>query len=202
MRRFTPIDGVAALLDQDNIDTDQMLPSAYMRGLNPDYAAGLFATWRKDPDFILSRPGYAATQILVSGVNFGCGSTREHAAWALDAFGIRVLIANSFGEVFRENCLKNALLPIMLDTASLASVAALLRDSPTPVSLQIDLQTQLITGPNGFTLGFDTAPVEKLALLEGLDEIGLTLREQDSITAWEQAEQTRRPWHQTMRFEH
>ena len=202
MRQFTTVDGVAALLDQDNIDTDQMLPSAFMRGLNPDYAAGLFATWRRDPEFVLSRPGYGATQILVSGVNFGCGSTREHAAWALDAFGIRVLIAHSFGEVFRENCLKNALLPIMLDAAPLASVAALLRDAPGPVSLRVDLHAQQITGPDGFALGFDTAPVEKLALIEGLDEIGLTLREQDSIAAWEGAERARRPWHQTMRLEH
>ena len=200
MRRFTTVDGVAALLDRDNIDTDQVLPSAFMRGLDPDYAAGLFAIWRRDPDFILSRPGYAATTILVSGVNFGCGSTREHAAWALDAFGIRVLIARSFGEVFRENCLKNALLPIMLDAEPLARVAALLRDATSPVALKVDLQAQTITGPEGFVLGFDIAPVEKMALLEGLDEIGMTLREQDSIAAWEQAEQIRRPWHQTMRL--
>jgi 3-isopropylmalate/(R)-2-methylmalate dehydratase small subunit len=200
MRCFVTMEGVAALLDRDNIDTDQVLPSAFMRGLDPDYAAGLFAIWRRDPAFVLSRPGYEATSILVAGVNFGCGSTREHACWALDAFGIRVLIANSFGEVFRENCLKNGLLPIMLATEPLARVAALLRDAPDPVRLQVDLVAQQISGPNGFSLGFDIAPVEKLALLEGLDEIGMTLREQAVIAAWEQAERTRRPWHQAMRM--
>jgi len=200
MRRFTTVNGVAALLDRDNIDTDQVLPSAFMRGLAPDYAAGLFAIWRRDPDFILSRPGYAATSILVAGVNFGCGSTREHACWALDAFGIRVLIARSFGEVFRENCLKNALLPIMLDAEPLARIAVLLRNAADPVSLQVNLEAQQITGPSGLALGFDFAPVEKLALLEGLDEIGMTLREEDAIAAWERAERARRPWHQTMRL--
>ncbi len=112
MRQFKPVDAPAALLDRDNIDTDQVLPAAFLRGADPDYRAGLFALWRRDPAFVLSRPGWEHTAILVSGANFGCGSTREHACWALDAFGIRVLIAGSFGEVFRDNCVRNAILPI------------------------------------------------------------------------------------------
>ncbi len=199
MRRFEPVHGVAALLDQDNIDTDQMLPSSYLRGANPDYAAGLFGLWRRDPGFVLSRPGYEATRILVSGDNFGCGSTREHACWALDKYGVHVLIAGGYADVFRENCLKNALLPIVAESETLASLATLLREAPGPVQLGVDLASQRVTGPDGFGFSFDVAPVEKLALLEGLDEIGMTLREQDSIAAWERAERTRRPWRQTLR---
>ncbi len=199
MRRFEPVHGVAALLDQDNIDTDQMLPSSYLRGANPDYAAGLFGVWRRDPAFVLSRPGFGATRILVSGENFGCGSTREHACWALDRFGIRVLIAASYAEVFRENCLKNALLPITAEPDNLARLAAILRDAASPVHLGVDLAEQRVTGPDGFAFPFDLAPVEKLALLEGLDDIGMTLREQDAIASWELAEQARRPWRQTLR---
>ena len=116
-----------------------MLPSAYMRGVDPDYAAGLFATWRRDPAFVLSRPGWQHAAILVSGSNFGCGSTREHATWALDAFGIRVLVAGSFGEVFRDNCIKNGILPIAAAAEALDGLRGMLRAVPGPVRLQVDL---------------------------------------------------------------
>ena len=198
MRRFETVDSVAALLDQDNIDTDQMLPASAMRGIDPDYAAGLFTLWRRDPAFILSRPGWQHAGILVSGSNFGCGSTREHAVWALDAFGIRVLMAGSFGEVFRDNCVKNGILPIIAPPESLDQVRECLRAVAEPVRLQVDLVAQQVTGP-GFTVAFDIPPADKTALLDGLDEIGMTLQQADSIAAWEQAEAVRRPWHQTMR---
>ncbi len=198
MRRFEPVDGVAALLDQDSIDTDQMLPSAYMRGVDPDYAAGLFATWRRDPAFVLSRPGWQHAAILVSGSNFGCGSTREHATWALDAFGIRVLIAGSFGEVFRDNCIKNGILPIAAAAEALDGLRGMLRAVPGPVRLQVDLVGQIVTGPE-LTMAFAIPPADKTALLDGLDEIGMTLQQAGAIAAWEQAEAARRPWHQTMR---
>ena len=198
MRRFEPVDSVAALLDQDNIDTDQVLPSAYMRGVDPDYAAGLFALWRRDPAFVLSRPGWRSAGILVSGANFGCGSTREHAVWALDAFGIRVLIAASFGEVFRDNCVKNGILPIIAAAEPLTRLRAELREAAEPVHLRVDLRSQQVTGP-GFAMAFELPGADKTALLEGLDEIGMTLQQADAISAWEQVEAARRPWRQTLR---
>ncbi len=199
MRRFEPVDSVAALLDQDNIDTDQVLPSAFMRGVEPDYAAGLFAVWRRNPEFVLSRPGWEHTGILVSGANFGCGSTREHACWALDAFGIRALIASSFGEVFRDNCVKNGILPINAAPEKLERLRACLRGTAAAVHLRVDLVTQQVTGP-GFEMTFDIPVADKTALLDGLDEIGMTLQQADAITAWEVAEAARRPWHQHMRI--
>jgi 3-isopropylmalate/(R)-2-methylmalate dehydratase small subunit len=198
MRRFTKVDAVAALLDRDNIDTDQVLPAAFMRGIDPDYGAGLFGLWRRDPDFVLSRPGWAQTGILVSGANFGCGSTREHAVWALDEFGIRVLIAGSFGEVFRDNCVRNGVLPIAAPPAGLDALRALLRETEMPVHLHVDLPAQRVTGP-GFEMGFDLPAADKTALMEGLDEIGMSLLLADDIAAWEAAERVRRPWRQTLR---
>ena len=201
MRRFGPVDGVAALLDQDNIDTDQVLPSSYMRGVEPDYGAGLFGTWRKDPGFVLSRPGWERTGILVAGANFGCGSTREHACWALDGFGIRVLIAASYGEVFRDNCIKNGLLPIAAPPGPLDALRALLRAAAGPVRLQVDLPAQRVTGPDGFAMAFDIPAPDKAALLDGLDEIDMTLLQADGIAAWEATQRAERPWRQTLREE-
>ena len=194
MRRFQTLDGVAALLDQDSIDTDQMLPASFMRGVDPDYAAGLFALWRRDPAFVLSRPGYAQASILVAGANFGCGSTREHACWALEAFGIRVLIAPSFGEVFRDNCVKNGILPVAAPNDALR---ALLRNAPAPLTLRVDLLAQTITGP-GFSMDFALPPADRTALLDGLDEIGMTLLSSDAIATWEGAERAARPWRQSL----
>jgi 3-isopropylmalate/(R)-2-methylmalate dehydratase small subunit len=198
MRRLAQVDAVAALLDRDNIDTDQVLPAAFMRGIDPDYGAGLFGLWRRDPAFVLSRPGWERTGILVSGANFGCGSTREHAVWALDEFGIRVLIAGSFGEVFRDNCIRNGILPIAAPPAGLEALRALLRAAASPVALHVDLPAQRVTGP-GFEMGFELSAADKTALLEGLDEIGMSLLLADDIAAWESAERTRRPWRQTLR---
>ena len=198
MRRFQPVDAVAALLDRDNIDTDQILPAAFMRGIDPDYGAGLFALWRRDPDFVLNRPGWEQTAILVSGANFGCGSTREHACWALDEFSIRVLVAGSFGEVFRDNCIRNGILPIAAAPEPLDRLRALLRGAPNPVRLQVDLVAQQVGGP-GFTMAFELPPADKTALLDGLDEIGMTLLQADAIASWEQAERAARPWLQRLR---
>jgi 3-isopropylmalate/(R)-2-methylmalate dehydratase small subunit len=198
MRRFTEVDGVAALLDQDNIDTDQVLPSAFMRGIEPDYGAGLFALWRRNPEFVLSRSGWEHTSILVAGKNFGCGSTREHACWALDEFGIRVLIAESFGEVFRDNCVKNGILPIAVAAAVFDPLRDVLRTAAAPVRLKVDLVAQRVTGPD-VVLSFDIPPADKTALLEGLDEIGMTLQQDAAIAAWEQKEQVQRPWRQSLR---
>lgn len=198
MRRFQSVDAVAALLDRDSIDTDQVLPAAFMRGIDPDYGAGLFALWRRDPTFVLSRPGWEQAAILVSGLNFGCGSTREHACWALDEFGIRVLIAGSFGEVFRDNCIRNGILPIVAASELLGPLRALLRDASGPVRLQVDLVAQKVNGP-GFTMAFDLPSADKTALLDGLDEIGMTLLQTDAIGSWERQEGIARPWLQHLR---
>jgi len=198
MGRFQSIDAVAALLDRDNIDTDQVLPAAFMRGIDPDYGAGLFALWRRDPAFVLSRPGWERTSILVSGANFGCGSTREHACWALDEFGIRVLIAASFGEVFRDNCIRNGILPIVISPEPLEQLRALLRDASGPIRLRVDLASQRVSGP-GFAMTFEIGAADKTALLDGLDEIGMTLLQADAIAEWERSEQVARPWLQTLR---
>ncbi|WP_158746305.1 3-isopropylmalate dehydratase small subunit [Acidisphaera sp. L21] len=198
MRRFQPVESVATLLDRDNIDTDQVLPAAFMRGIDPDYGAGLFALWRRDPAFVLNRPGWEKTAILVSGANFGCGSTREHACWALDEFGIRVLIAASFGEVFRDNCIRNGILPIAAGAEGLARLRSMLRDTQDPVHLLVDLATQRVTSP-GFEMAFDLPAADKTALLEGLDEIGMTLLEATAIDRWESAEKAGQPWLQTLR---
>ncbi len=197
MRRFQTVEAVAALLDRDSIDTDQVLPAAFMRGIDPDYGAGLFALWRRDPTFVLSRPGWEHTAILVSGLNFGCGSTREHACWALDEFGIRVLIAASFGEVFRDNCIRNGILPIVAATEPLERLRALLRGATGPVQLRVDLGAQQVDGP-GFTMAFELPAADKTALLDGLDEIGMTLLQADAIEGWEQAERAQRPWLQRL----
>jgi 3-isopropylmalate/(R)-2-methylmalate dehydratase small subunit len=198
MRRFQPVESVATLLDRDNIDTDQVLPAAFMRGIDPDYGAGLFALWRRDPAFVLNRPGWEKTAILVSGANFGCGSTREHACWALDEFGIRVLIAASFGEVFRDNCIRNGILPIAAGAEALARLRSILRDTQDPVHLLVDLATQRVTSP-GFEMAFDLPAADKTALLEGLDEIGMTLLEATAIDRWEAVEKAGQPWLQTLR---
>ena len=197
MRRFEAVEAVAALLDQDNINTDQVLPAAYIRGIDPDYAAGLFALWRRDPGFVLSRPGWERTGILVSGANFGCGSTREHACWALAEYGIRALVAGSYGEVFRDNCVKNGILPIVLGPEPLEQLRMLLRVAPGPVRLSVDLPAQRVAGP-GFAATFGLPPSDRTALLEGLDEIGMTLKAAAAIDGWEQAERAARPWRQAM----
>jgi 3-isopropylmalate/(R)-2-methylmalate dehydratase small subunit len=197
MRAFKRVDGSAMPLLQANVDTDQVLPAAYMRGLNPDYASGLFALWRKDPAFVLNQPQYRQACILVAGDNFACGSTREHAVWALEAYGFRVLVSTSFPEVFRDNCLKNGLLPIVLDAAEYQRLAAAVSTAQGAVPFSVDLVTQRIDGPDGFVLAFEIAPTHRTALLEGLDEIGLTLRERETIEAYEAADRIRRPWQQS-----
>jgi 3-isopropylmalate dehydratase small subunit len=199
MQRFERVEGAAMPLLQDNIDTDQVLPSAFMRGLNPDFASGLFGTWRKDPAFVLNQPAYRQARMLVAGDNFGCGSTREHAVWALEAYGLRVVVSTSFPEVFRDNCLKNGILPLVLDSAAHARLAAAVTASAGHAPFSIDLAAQRIDGPDGFTLAFEVPATQRTALLEGLDEIGLTLRERAALQAYEVADRLHHPWQQVFR---
>lgn len=194
MRRFVTVAGRVAVLDRDDVDSDQILPGAWMRGIKPDFAAGFFGLWRRDPTFVLNRPELQGASILLAGRNFGCGSTREHAVWAVAAYGIRVLLAASFAEVFRENCLKNGILALPLPEASLQAV----RDAAHAGPCSVDLDAQRITGPGGLALAFEIAPQERTALLEGLDDIGMSLRCADAIAAFEGRERDARPWLQSM----
>lgn len=188
---FPPVTGLVAVLDRNDVDSDQILPAAYMRGINPDYAAGFFGLWRKERGFVLNRPELQGAPILLAGRNFGCGSTREHAAWAVKAYGIRVLLAESFAEVFRDNCLKNGVLAQPLPPPALQAVCA------AKGAVTIDLERQHITGP-GLDLAFSIAPEERMALLEGLDDVGMTLKCGDAIATFEQRERGERPWLQRM----
>lgn len=198
MRPFEQVEGIAALLPQDDIDSDQILPSAYLRRFDADYGVGLFAGWREDPGFVLVQPAYHSAKILITGANFGCGSTREHAVWALYSFGFRVLVAKGFAEVFRANCLRNGLLPVVLDADAHAALVAAARAAGATGRFAVDLVTSCISGPDGFSLDFEIAPGERTALLEGLDEISMTLRAADAVNAYEMRERALRPWLQEL----
>jgi 3-isopropylmalate/(R)-2-methylmalate dehydratase small subunit len=207
MTPFTKVTGVAAPLMMDDINTDQVIPSAYVRRLNSDLAEGLFAYMRRSPDgtsnadFVLEKPQFRSSAILIVGRNFGCGSSREHAAWAMVAFGIRCIIGVSHAEYFRENCLKNGMLPISLESVVVEEIASLAREIDGAQEFTIDLERQTIELPGrGRSWSFDIAPFDKVALLEGLDEIGLTSKYSDEILDWEKRTRSERPFLQKLSF--
>ena len=199
MQPFERVTGAAAPLLEDDINTDQIAPA--IASFKPDYAELLFARRRhnaegaKIGDFVLNRaPFRNGARVLVARENFGSGSSRESAVWALMGFGIRVVVARSFADIFRENCLKNGLLPISLEAGDVASfeddvVAA---DGAAPCT--VDLVAQTIQGPGPKTYGFSIAPAERDALLRGLDDIGLTLDALPSIVDWEEQMKHKQPW--------
>lgn len=200
MQAFTQHTGIAAPLLRINVDTDAIIPSREMkttgkRGL----ADGLFAGWRylvqggrePNPEFVLNQPAYEDASILLSGANFGCGSSREHAVWALAEYGIRCIIAPSFGAIFHNNCIRNGLLPLTLDDAIIKRLAATLAHGAT---LSIDLQRCVISAQDGTAIRFQIEPAQRLMLLEGLDAIGLTLKSQTLIDAHLERDCTARPW--------
>jgi 3-isopropylmalate dehydratase small subunit len=198
MKPFDRISGAAAPLLTDDINTDQIAPAS--RNFKPDYAELLFSRWRRTTegveiaDFVLNRAPFREAQILVARENFGSGSSRESAVWALLAFGIRVVVARSFADIFRENCLKNGLLPITLDAGDRAAFEAnvVADDGASPCT--VDLIAQTVTGPGPSAYHFTIDPAERDALLRGLDDIGLTLEALDAITDWETRMTTKRPW--------
>jgi 3-isopropylmalate/(R)-2-methylmalate dehydratase small subunit len=201
MQPFTALTGVAVPLLQDDINTDQITP--INRDMNPDWAALLFRNARKlpdggdDPEFPLNKPQFRQATILVTGRNFGCGSSREGAVWAMLATGIRCIVARSFADIYRENCLQNGLLPVELRTADAEAFEArvLAADGMAPVT--VDLQTQRISGPDGPDLAFEMAPADRMRLIEGLDDIGLTLKHAPEIAAWERRMAREYPWLQS-----
>ncbi|RME63569.1 MAG: 3-isopropylmalate dehydratase small subunit, partial [Alphaproteobacteria bacterium] len=194
MEPFRKLEAVAAPLLRINIDTDAIAPSRELKAVSKTgMGAGLFANWRyldpktrtPNPDFILNRPAYRNTQILLAGANFGCGSSREYAVWALKEYGIRAIIAPSFGSIFYNNCIRNGLLPIRLDEKRIRQLAEQVAADPQANRIAIDLESCTLRGPDGETDRFAIADQDHRMLLDGLDPIGLTLTRQDEIAAFE-----------------
>jgi 3-isopropylmalate/(R)-2-methylmalate dehydratase small subunit len=196
MDKFTVLNGLVAPLDRANVDTDQIIPKQYLASIKrTGFAEGCFAAWRRDPDFVLNQSRYRGAQILLARKNFGCGSSREHAPWALRDFGFRAVIAPSFGDIFFNNCFKNGLLPAVL---SESEVDKLFYDAASfpGLRLVIDLETQTVASPDGSKkMPFEVDPFRKYCLLNGLDEIGLTLRHADKIRAFEDRRRIQFPWY-------
>ncbi|MEZ0278624.1 MAG: 3-isopropylmalate dehydratase small subunit, partial [Methylibium sp.] len=195
MEKFTTLTGIAAHLPMINVDTDMIIPKQYLKTIKrTGLGSGLFAELRYDEagnalsDFVLHRPPYTEAKILITGENFGCGSSREHAPWALLDFGIRCLIAPSFADIFYNNCFKNGILPITLPQAE---IDKLIDDASRGANavLTVDLEAQEIRGPDGGAIRFEIDPFRKRCLMEGLDDIGLTLEKADAIEAFERASQ-------------
>ena len=200
MEKFTVLEGVAAPLKSINVDTDAIIPKQYLKTIKrTGLGKGLFSEKRyrddgsENPDFVLNKPAYRNAKILVAGDNFGCGSSREHAPWALLDFGITCVISTSFGDIFYNNCFKNGVLPIMVNPEDLEK---LFDDAERGANarLTIDLEKQEIRGPDGGTIRFDIDEHRKHCLLNGLDDIGLTLVKKDQIASFEAKARAARPW--------
>jgi 3-isopropylmalate/(R)-2-methylmalate dehydratase small subunit len=192
--------GVAAPLEIDNIDTDMIIPKQYLKTIKrTGLGAGLFSEMRyKDdgslnPDFVLNKPAYSKAKILVAGDNFGCGSSREHAPWALLDFGIRCVISTDFADIFYNNCFKNGILPIKVSPEDLEKLMDDARRGAN-ATLTVDLAAQEIKGPDGGTVRFEVDAFRKHCLIEGLDDIGLTMVERGAIGSFESKAAAARPW--------
>lgn len=200
MTPFVAFTGVAAPLPLANVNTDAIIPSAYLRSLHADLARGLFAGWRFDddgrerPGFVLNRAPFRSAQILLAGPNFGCGSSREAAVWALARFGIRAVFAPSFADIFYENAFRNGLLAAVIDPEALGQATAAVETDPANARFTVDLEAGRLVGPRGEEWRFHVPPSRRDALLRGDDEIALTLRYDRDISAFEVADAARRRW--------
>jgi 3-isopropylmalate/(R)-2-methylmalate dehydratase small subunit len=200
MDKFTTLTGVAAPLNMINVDTDKIIPKNYLKTIKrTGLGKALFAEMRYDeagrenPDFVLNKGPFRNATILVSGENFGCGSSREHAPWALLDFGIRCVIAPSYADIFFGNCFKNGILPMILPEARVNELLRFLLELPG-AEITVDLPAQTVTGPDGKVDKFDIDPFRKHCLINGLDDIGLTLQKETSIKAYEGKVAAERPW--------
>ena len=200
MQKFTRLTGIAAPMDAINVDTDQIIPKLHLRTIKrTGLGKVLFDDLRFNPDgtekpeFVLNQEPYRNAEILVAGDNFGCGSSREHAPWALLDFGIRCIVSTSFADIFYNNCFKNGILPIAVSTGELEALMADASDRENPV-LTVDLETQAITRPNGATMGFAIDEFRRHCLLDGLDDIGLTMQKVDRIDVFETKQREQQPW--------
>ncbi len=209
MRKFTQLDGLVVPLDRANVDTDAIIPKQFLKSIKRSgFGPNAFDEWRyldhgepgmdnsKRPlnkDFVLNQTRYQGAQILLARENFGCGSSREHAPWALEDYGFRVIIAPSFADIFFNNCFKNGVLPIKLDAAKVDTLFKAVEAS-TGYKLQIDLEQQSITAPGGTVYQFEVDAHRKHCLLNGLDDIGLTLQHVESIKSFEAKHRAAQPW--------
>lgn len=209
MRKFSLLDGLVIPLDRANVDTDAIIPKQFLKSINRSgFGPNAFDEWRyldhgepgmdnsKRPlnkDFVLNQSRYQGAQILLARENFGCGSSREHAPWALEDYGFRVIIAPSFADIFFNNCFKNGLLPIKLDAAKVDALFKAV-DANVGYKLKVDLEQQSITAPDGTTYKFEVDAFRKHCLLNGLDDIGLTLQHVADIKTFEAKHRTAQPW--------
>jgi len=200
MQAFTQLTGLVAPLDRVNVDTDQIIPKQFLKTIKrTGLREGLFFDWRKktdgspDPDFFLNQARYNGATILVTRDNFGCGSSREHAPWALLDQGFRCIIAPSFADIFYNNCFQNGMLPVVLTSDEVQSVLRNVLDTPG-YRLSIDLGAQTVTTPGGTSYRFDIDPFRKECLYRGLDSIGLTLQHDAAIAAYESKRKAEAPW--------
>lgn len=200
MEKFTKLTGVAAPLPIINIDTDMIIPKDYLKTIKrTGLGKGLFAEMRfnedgsENPDFVLNKSAYRNAQILVAGDNFGCGSSREHAPWALLDFGIRCVISTSFADIFYNNCFKNGILPIKVSQEDLDK---LMDDASrgANATLTVDLEGMAISGPDGGSIAFELDEFKRHCMLNGLDDIGLTMEKADNISVFEKKNSASRPW--------
>jgi 3-isopropylmalate/(R)-2-methylmalate dehydratase small subunit len=209
MEAFTVHQGLAAPLDRENVDTDAIIPKQFLKSIHrTGIGPNLFDAWRyldpgepgqdpasrkPNPDFVLNQPRYHGASVLLARRNFGCGSSREHAPWALQQYGFRALIAPSYADIFFNNCFKNGLLPIVLPESQVAKLFDEVAAFPG-YRLTVDLPRQVVVKPDGSELAFDVLPFRKYCLVNGLDDIGLTLRHADEIRAFEADRLARMPW--------
>ncbi len=200
MQPFTKLEGVAAPLNMINVDTDMIIPKQFLKTIKrTGLGSALFHEMRtkadgsENPDFVLNKPAYKKAQILVTGANFGCGSSREHAPWALLDFGIRCVLSTSFADIFYNNCFKNGILPIVLPQDA---IDKLMDDAERGANavISIDLEKQEIRGPDGGCIAFEIDPFRKQCLLNGWDDIALTLRREEKISDFETKRKREMPW--------
>jgi len=209
MDKFTLHKGLVAPMDRENVDTDAIIPKQFLKSIKrTGFGPNLFDEWRyldagepgqdpasrrPNPDFVLNQPRYAGASVLIARQNFGCGSSREHAPWALQQYGFRAILAPSFADIFFNNCFKNGLLPIVLPGSAIAQLFDEVKAFPG-YQLVVDLPRQVVVKPDGAEIAFDIEPFRKECLLGGLDEIGLTLQHADTIRAYEAARIASKPW--------
>jgi 3-isopropylmalate/(R)-2-methylmalate dehydratase small subunit len=209
MQAFTSLEALVAPLDRSDVDTDALIPKQFLKSISrTGFGPFLFDDWRYldrgdlgqdcsqralNPEFVLNQPRYAGCQILLTRANFGCGSSREHAVWALAEYGFRIVIASSFADIFYGNCLKNGLLPVVLDASEIDSEFNAVQTIPN-YRMQVDLPTQTLVTARGQIFHFDIDPHRKHCLLEGLDDIELTLQAAQQIRFYEQVRRSQEPW--------
>jgi len=209
MQKFTVHQGLVAPMDRENVDTDAIIPKQFLKSIRKTgFGINLFDEWRyldhgepgqdpasrkPNPDFVLNQPRYLGASVLLARKNFGCGSSREHAPWALDQFGFRAILAPSFADIFFNNSFKNGLLPIVLPEATIAQLFDEVAAFPG-YQLTVDLERQVIVKPQGEEIAFDVNAFRRYCLLNGFDDIGLTLRHKDKIAAFETERLAKKPW--------